>query len=121
MADIRTREQERVAAALRHIATIADGDVESYHRVAANFGPLVVNNGLAGALAFVVATKKSNFVDHLQEWVGSRPEFKKLLGTTLLEKMSKAECGAADYRLMTQEALLYANWLKRLAGAKKNK
>jgi CRISPR/Cas system CMR-associated protein Cmr5 small subunit len=121
MADIRTTEQDRVSSALRHTASLVGNDVEMYFQDAVRFGPLVVTNGLAGAVAFLAERGRSRrqFLRSLEEWLLNRPAFGRLQGGTLLEKLGDRACDAATYRLMTQEALLYANWLKRLSGAKR--
>lgn len=118
MSTIRTIEQDRVAAALGHVGSIAESNLESYARQASTFGPLLLANGLAGALAFAGAKGNESFVAHLQEWVGGRPEFTGLPGDSLLAKLADVKCSPALYRQMTQEVLLYTNWLKRLAGAR---
>jgi hypothetical protein len=119
MSDPRTIEQDRVARALTHTDRLDPEKAEDYFREAAGFGPLAVSSGLAGAAAFYAEKSKSSFFKNLQEWVVTRPQFSSLPGETLLAKIGDKGCTAATYRLMTQEALLYTNWLKRLAGAKR--
>ena len=120
MAEARTLEQERARRALLQTSDLKSAEeAEKYHRDAAGFGPMVLSNGLAGAWAFMTEKKKSRFLEHVQAWLIERPSVKRLQGGSLLARLSDEKCDASTYREITQEALLYANWLKRLAGARK--
>ncbi|MFN8627792.1 MAG: type III-B CRISPR module-associated protein Cmr5 [Candidatus Binatia bacterium] len=119
MAELRTAEQDRLAQALMDTGQLGKETAEKYFNDAARFGPLVVANGLAGAFAFAAEKFKSEFKRHLEVWICGRQEFKSLQGVELLTKLADSKCDAAQYRRMTQEALIYTNWLKRLSGAKK--
>ncbi len=117
MADVRSIEQDRVAFALEHIAKVRDAD--AYKRESSGFGPLVISNGLAGAVAFAAGKWKSGFIEHLDAWIASRREFERLEGRTVLAKIARKECDAATYRAISSECLAYSSWLKRLARAGK--
>lgn len=118
MSELRTIEQDRIAAALRAVSRLDKAKAAEYKKEAAGFGPLVVANGLAGAIAFVSAKGKTDLAKHLDEWICSRKEFERLGGRRILEKAGDKGCDAGMYRAMTRECLAYLNWLKRLAEAR---
>ena len=119
MAEAATLEQQRARSAIAQTSKI--GNADEYYRQAASFGPMVVGNGLAGAWVFLSEKGKPgvDFLAHVEEWLRARFEDRNLPGKKLIERLASMECDAATYREITQEALAYATWLKRLAGAKK--
>lgn len=120
MSSIKRIENGRASYAF---GAVADVKTKEYRSVALKFPFLIKNNGLANALAFVLANKEkkgySNLAEHVVGWV--KKDESSLLdekeGIDNLEQLVEKvlAMNTVNYMLYTKEIMKLALWLKRFA------
>ncbi|MCP2520137.1 type III-B CRISPR module-associated protein Cmr5 [SCandidatus Aminicenantes bacterium Aminicenantia_JdfR_composite] len=112
---MKTIEQERAYFALKcieRIKSIRDAKKKDKYKTNSKRLPaLIITNGLGPTLAFLKSKKETKAIyDDLEEWLKQRGRIRSDALKEILEEKSLQE-----YRIITAEALAFANWLKRMA------
>jgi len=111
---MKTIEQERAYFALKCVERIKDKEIkDKYGRNAKRLPALLTSNGLVSTLAFLKSKSETEqLYKDIEKWL---KEKRKMLeeNKSLLEYC--LEISSAQYRLLTAESLVFAEWLKRMA------
>ena len=123
-----TTEQLRAKAAWEQINEVPDNKIGDFSTLTDGAASLIQKVGFGQALAFWLAKRsgkdkndpKNLLPDYLAEWLidGNQPytRTKGKTGTDLLDKIMNNN--SSEYRILTNEAIAYLNWMKRFAKAK---
>lgn len=116
MSSIKRIENGRASYAFGAVTDVkTKKNSKEYRSVALKFPFLIKNNGLANALAFVLASKEkkgySNLAEHIVGWVKENEGIDNL--EELVEKVLAMD--TVNYMLYTKEIMKLALWLKRFA------
>jgi len=109
---MRTRDQRRAEAAFKRVQARDGSDQEAdYKRFAKRFPALILNAGLAQAVAFAESKPKNQA---LLDDIASAIDEGSPRSSYALDVRT---CGIERYQWLTRETLAVAGWLKRYAEA----
>ncbi len=124
----KTTEQERAAQSWTDITSVQAGYAKQYGSLVRKVPMLVLTNGLAATMAFLLAKGRSASgppsaenqahkaaYDHISGWVMRRMQPNATPADDIMAWIRQQDSIA--YRRATTEALAYLNWLKRFAEA----
>jgi len=118
----RTLEQQRARAAWEAVEKVKkEKHRGKYRSLARNLPSLILSNGLGTTLAFIKSkgsAEHTAIYDHLQQWLTHW--IRSWLSNTTAQDILQwivTESTSETYRLVTTEALAFAQWLKRFAEA----
>lgn len=126
----RPREQDRAGVSQTAVYSVAANDLGDYVTKAKNLPAMVQNMGLAGSLAFLASkgAGERKLADHLATWLleGAGIPWPPLArhdnepsARYLLRKIGAGGTSGLIYLRATQEARIYAGWLKRWGSIRK--
>jgi CRISPR-associated protein Cmr5 len=109
---MRTRDQRRAEAAFKCVQARERSEQQAdYKRFAKRFPALILNAGLAQAVAFAEGKEKNQA---LLDDIASAIEDGRARSDYALEVR---DCGIGRYQWLTRESLAVAGWIKRYAEA----
>ena len=110
---VQTRDQKFANAAIEQIKAV-EADQKDYRTTALSFPVLLLQSGLAQAIGFLTAKKKTVYLGDLEavlQKAGVLPA-----GNDVLQQRA-VSCSLAEYQRLTRETLAAAGWLKRFVQA----
>lgn len=113
---MRTLDQDRAADAISQVNNLNGVDQKKFANLCKGFPAMIIANGLGQSLAFLNEKKESEYkklYDVITKWLTARNVLDKVGGDKFLKSLS--ESSIEEYRMATQEALAYLQWLKRIA------